>query len=237
MYVLVTLAVIIVMAITGTAPSTARRIRIRPVLIIIILVDYLIPMQWSNSQEVTWLVLLAAWRLNLCPAIIATKSTETLSGAFHTHQAGCPWIAAINLIPEGTAVVPPPIVHMVAGFVKHLPHICAEGSPPMQKRLSPAPAVWPHQLQLRKVASCDWIEQDFVMKQVPCSLILDASNIVYRDGSTDVFQVESLYIVPIHQQESIHNRCWHHFPSLPLSCVAALWCHCYELKMNLHPKG
>jgi len=75
------------------------------------------------------------------------------------------------------------------------------------------------------------------MKQVPCSHILDASIIVYLYGSTDVFQVESLYMVPIHQQESIYNRCWHHFPSLPLFFVAALWCHCYELKMNLHPKG
>jgi len=122
------------MAIAGTAPSTTRRIGIRPVVIIIILVDYLIPMQWSNSQEVAWLVLLAAWRLNLCPGIITTISTEMLSGAFHIHQAGCLWIGVINLIPEGTAVVPPPIVHLVAGFVKHLPHICAEGSSPMQKR-------------------------------------------------------------------------------------------------------
>ena len=70
--VLLTLAVIIVIAIASMAPLNARRAGIRPVLIIIILLDYLIPIQWSNGQEVAWFVLPAAWRLNLCPEIIAT---------------------------------------------------------------------------------------------------------------------------------------------------------------------
>jgi len=77
--VLLTLAIVIVIVIARTAPSTARRSGIRPVLIIIILIDYLIPIQWSNGQEVTWFVLLAAWRLNLCPWIIATVPRETLT--------------------------------------------------------------------------------------------------------------------------------------------------------------
>jgi len=45
------------------------------------------------------------------------------TGAFNFSQAGCVRIVAIDLIPEGTGVVPPPIVHLVTGFVKHLPHI------------------------------------------------------------------------------------------------------------------
>jgi hypothetical protein len=63
------------------APSTARRSEIHPVLIIIILVDYLIPIQWYNSQEVAWLVLPAAWWLNLWAEIIATEPREMLNGA------------------------------------------------------------------------------------------------------------------------------------------------------------
>jgi hypothetical protein len=121
--VLLTLAIVNVIAIARTAPSTARRSGIRPVLIIIILVDYLIPIQWSNGQEVAWLVLLAAWWLNLCPQIIATVPRETLAGGFNLPRAGCLQIGAIDLTPEGMRVVPPPIVQLVAGFVTHLPHI------------------------------------------------------------------------------------------------------------------
>jgi len=121
--VLLTLAIVIVIAIARTAPSTAQPSGIGPVLIIIIFVDYLIPIQWSNGQEVAWLVLPAAWWLNLCPEIIATLPRETLAGAFNLSRAGCLRIGAIDLIPEGTGVVPPPIVHLIAGFVKHLPHI------------------------------------------------------------------------------------------------------------------
>jgi len=90
---------------------------------IIILINFLIPIQWSNSQDVAWLVLPAAWPLNLCPKIIATIPRETLAGALNLSRAGSLWIGVIDLIPEGTRVVPPPIVHLAAGFVKHLPHI------------------------------------------------------------------------------------------------------------------
>jgi hypothetical protein len=83
-----------------TAPSTAWHSGIRPVVIIIIHVDYLIPIQLFNSQEVAWLVLPAAWWLNLCPEIIATVPRETLAGAFNLPQAGCVPIGAIELIPN-----------------------------------------------------------------------------------------------------------------------------------------
>jgi hypothetical protein len=49
--------------------------------IIIILVDYLIPIQWANGQEVAWFIPLADWRLNLCPELIATIRREMLTGA------------------------------------------------------------------------------------------------------------------------------------------------------------
>jgi hypothetical protein len=68
---------------------------------IIILVDNLIPVQWSNTVEVTWLVLLAAWWLNLYPQIIATVLTETLSSALILPLAGCMQIGVIDLIPKG----------------------------------------------------------------------------------------------------------------------------------------
>jgi polyferredoxin len=112
-----------VIAIARTAPSTTRRSRICPVLIINILVDYLIPIQWSNSQKVAWFVLLTVWQLNVCPEIIATIPREMLTAAFNHPQAGCLQIGAIDLIPEGMGVVPHPIVHLVASFVKHLHHI------------------------------------------------------------------------------------------------------------------
>jgi hypothetical protein len=123
MRVFLTLAVVSVIIISRTAPSTTRRSRIRPVLIIIILVDYLILILWSNGQEVAWLVLPAAWRLNLCPVIIATVPREMLTCALNISRVGCLRIGVIGLIPEDTGVVPPPIVHLVTGFVKHLPHI------------------------------------------------------------------------------------------------------------------
>ena len=54
-----------------------------PVFIIIILLDDLIPIPWSNRQEVAWLVLPAAWRLTLYPEIIATVPRYTLAGMFN----------------------------------------------------------------------------------------------------------------------------------------------------------
>jgi len=121
--VLRTLAVVIVIAMATTAPSTAQRSGIRPGVIIIILVHYVIPIQLSNSQKVAWLVLPAAWWHDLFPVIIATAPRETLAGVFNLPRAACLRIGAIDLIPQGTAIVPPPIVHLITGFVKHLPHI------------------------------------------------------------------------------------------------------------------
>jgi len=132
--VLLTLAVAIVIVIARTAQSTARRSAICPVLLIIIIVDYLIPIQWSNGPEVARPVLMAPRRLNLSPGIIANRPRETLTGAFNLSRPGCLRIGAIDLIPEGTGVVSPPIVHLVTGFVKHLPHISVEGCPPLPER-------------------------------------------------------------------------------------------------------
>jgi hypothetical protein len=65
--VLLTLAVVIVIAIARTTPSTAQLAVRCPILnILIIIVDSLIPSQWSNSQDVVCLLLPAAWWLNLC---------------------------------------------------------------------------------------------------------------------------------------------------------------------------
>jgi hypothetical protein len=121
LHVLLNLAIVIGIAIASTAPSTARRTGIRPVCIIIIIVDYLIPIQLSNGQEVAWLVLPASWWLNLCPAIVATVPRETLAGVFNLSRAGCLRIGVIHLIPDGMGVVPPAIVDVVVGFDKHLP--------------------------------------------------------------------------------------------------------------------
>ena len=87
-----TLAIVIVIAIARTARNTARRSGICPDFIIILIIDLLISIQWSNGQEVAWLVLLAAWRLNLCPGIIATIQREMLAGGFNSPRAGCQWI-------------------------------------------------------------------------------------------------------------------------------------------------
>jgi hypothetical protein len=111
-----------------------------------------------------------------------------------------------------------------------------EGSPPLPKRQTPAPAVQPHQLELWKVASRNWIKKDYIIQTVPGSLIHDTADIVYPYESTDVFQDESPYAVPIQRQALIYNRCRHLCPSVPLSFAAGHWCHRCELKMNLHPK-
>jgi hypothetical protein len=146
--IVLTLAVVIVIAINRTGPSTAWCTGICQVVIIIMLVDDLIPIQLSNGQGLAWVVLPTAWRLNLCPEIIATVPSEMLTGACILPRAGCLRIGVIDLIPDGTGIVPPSIVHLVPGSVKHLPHICAEGSPPLPKRRTPAPVLWPYQLEL-----------------------------------------------------------------------------------------
>jgi len=234
--VLITVAVIIVIVIARTAPSTARRSGILPVPIVIILSKYLIPIQWSNGQEVAWFILPAAWRLNYCREIIRIVARDTLNGAFNLPRTGRLRNGAIYLIPESMGVVPPPMVHLVAGFVKHMPHIWAEGSPLLPKRRNPAPAVRAHEVELWKVASRDWIKKDYIKEEVPCPLVLDTANIVYTYESTDVFQDVSQYIVPIQWQASIYNQCRHLCLSHPLSFAAALWWHRCEFKINLHSK-
>jgi len=94
-----------------------------PDFVIIILVDYLISFQWSNGEEVAWLVLPAAWRPNLSSEIIATEPRVTLVGACNILLADYLQIRAIDLIPKGTGVVPPPLVQLVLGCVKDLRHI------------------------------------------------------------------------------------------------------------------
>ena len=149
-------------------------------IVIIILVNYLIPIQWSNGQEVAWLVLSAAWLLNLCPQIIAPVLRKTLTGAFNLPQAGYMRIGGIVLIPEGMQVVPPPIVDLVMGCVKHLPHIWAEGNPPLPKRLTPAPAVLPHQLAVWKVVNYERIKKDYIIKEVPALWSLKPQTLYIR---------------------------------------------------------
>jgi hypothetical protein len=105
------------------APATAWHCAIRPVPII--LDDYIFLIQWSDSLEVTWLVLLAAWRLNLCPEIIGTVQRETLAGALDLPQADCLRIGVIDSIPDGTLVDSTLIVFFATCCVNHLPHISA----------------------------------------------------------------------------------------------------------------
>jgi hypothetical protein len=111
----------IVIAIARMAPSTVRRSGIRPADRIIILVYCLITIQWSHSEEVAWLLLLTAWWLNYCPEIIDTVPREIVAGGFNLSPGGCLRIGAIDLIPNGMGVVPPPIFHLTADCVKHLP--------------------------------------------------------------------------------------------------------------------
>ena len=132
--VILTLAFIIVIAIASMAHSTAWCSRIRQGLIIIIFLNDLIPIQWSNGQEVAWFVLPAAWQLNLCPEIIATVPREPVAYPFIHPPAGSLRFKTIDLIPKGMGVVPLPIFHLVAGFIKCLPHISADSSPPLPKR-------------------------------------------------------------------------------------------------------
>jgi hypothetical protein len=115
-----------------------------PVLIIIILVKDLIIIQWSNSQGMDWLVLPSAWWHTHCAEIIAMVTREMLASVFHLPPDGCQQIGATGFISKGMWVVSTPIVHLIAGFVKHSPHTCAVGCPPLPERQIPAPAVWSH---------------------------------------------------------------------------------------------
>jgi len=120
-----------------------------------------------------------------------------LAGAFTLSQDSCLRIGVINLIPEGTGVVPPPIVHLIADFVKQLTHLLAERCPPLYKRWTPARAVGPHQLELLTVVSRDWIKNDYIIKEVPGPFIFCGGKIAYLYESTYVVWDKSLYTVPI----------------------------------------
>jgi hypothetical protein len=49
------------------------------------------------------------------------------------------------------------------------------------------------------------MKKDYIINEVTGSLILDTANIVYPYESTDVFQDEFIYMVPIQRQASIYN--------------------------------
>jgi hypothetical protein len=65
--------------------------------------------------------------------------------------------------------------------------------------------VQPHPLELLKVDSCDWIKQQYIMKELPYPPILSAANNINPYESMEVFQDESLYMVPIQRQALIYN--------------------------------
>jgi len=134
-----------------------------------------------------------------------------LAGECNLSRAGCLKIESIDMTRKRTGVVQPWIFHLIVGFVKHLSHIWAEHCPPLLTGWIPAPAVRTHQLELWKVASCDWIKKDYMIKEVPGSLIKKRQMLIY-------------------------NWCQHFcdYSCHRLSFAAALWCHRCELKMNLH---
>jgi hypothetical protein len=103
--------------------STNRRSVICPVLALFILIDYIILIHWSNGLDIAWLVLPAAGWLNHCPEIIATLPRATLAVALIMPQEYCQANELSDLIPERTAVIPPPIMQVVPGVVKQLPHV------------------------------------------------------------------------------------------------------------------
>jgi hypothetical protein len=105
------------------APATTLCSGIRPVVFIIIFVNLLILIQWSNRQDVAWLVLPAASQFNFGPVNITMVPREMHTGASNLLHLGCLEIGAMNLISDGKEVVLPPIVHLGVDFVKHLPHI------------------------------------------------------------------------------------------------------------------
>jgi hypothetical protein len=89
MHILIALAVANAITIATMAASTAWHTGIRSVLIIIIVVHYLIPIQWSSSQQVSRLLLPADWWVNLSHETISTVPREMLDGEFNNHRACC----------------------------------------------------------------------------------------------------------------------------------------------------
>jgi hypothetical protein len=57
-----------------------------------------------------------------------------LAGLFELSQPGCLLIGAIDSIQDGSGVVPPLLVHFIAGYVNHWPQVGAEGGPGRMKR-------------------------------------------------------------------------------------------------------
>jgi len=95
------LAIILIIAIAGAAPSTALCSAIRPVLIFISFIGDVIPIEWPSGQKVTLLILLAAWGFNIYSQIITTLNRETLPIAHNIPGAGSEQIGAIDLIHKG----------------------------------------------------------------------------------------------------------------------------------------
>jgi hypothetical protein len=96
--------------------------------------------------------------------------------------------------------------------------------------------VQPKLQELWQVASRDWIKKYLIIKMVPCAVILDNAEEKYRYMSTDVFQDESPYNVPLQWQTSIFKQ-YQHFCSsscFPLTFVAARLYHRCKVKINLH---
>jgi hypothetical protein len=87
---------------------------------IIVVVDYLNLIQWSNDEQVAWLVLPATWQLTPYPELISTVTREMLASPIILPRPGCPQNGVIDFIPQGTGFVPPATVYLVVGFVKHL---------------------------------------------------------------------------------------------------------------------
>jgi len=66
------------------------------------------------------------------------------------------------------------------------------------------------------------MKKDYIIKEVPYPLMLDAANIAYPYESMDVFQDVSLYTVTIERQASIYNQCRHSALAFPLRLLLPL---------------
>jgi hypothetical protein len=87
---------IILITIATMAPSTTLHSGGREVLVIIILVNYLIPIQWSEGLDVACLVLPAAWWCNLSAEIVDTVPRGMITGAFQLLGGCCVQIEVID---------------------------------------------------------------------------------------------------------------------------------------------
>jgi len=90
-----------------------------------------------------------------------------LTSPVNLPRAGWLRIGAIDLIPEGTGIVPPPILHLVAGLVKHLPHIWAESRPPLPEKANSCSCSAATSAGIVKSGE-SWLDQDrFYHKRSP----------------------------------------------------------------------